>query len=413
MTQFIGLVLSWSTESNSRVGQVSERLRRALSLKDKARSGAISGQDFVNVVLGLGLARDGNQTDVAKVALAVQEKETGHIFYHEFVDEISRRLRKYVKRQPKEKSVDSIRKSLFDKVPYLKTIVESVLAAAKRSNNLDPNELNQIEEFLDPAVKEPSLTTFLFFELLERLNVTLKSEELLALWSGLCLNDRNASRSGGIFDQRVDDARVAHLHAINDSKIISKFMVKHKQHVKQHFSTQIQKVKEKRVNDFRLQAMSRAIDRLEDGNLVEHRFVQVLEKIKRSLRLASIDGADVLRIFTLFDEDGDGQISHREFAIAMDRLTVDLTREDMESCFAMLDPNGDDGIDINEFRYAWFNAGKIIRTMDHAESESSVAYQAKLKQNEKDELARIENMYRKRQELILSARPPLDTKSIT
>ena len=45
--------------------------------------------------------------------------------------------------------------------------------------------------------------------------------------------------------------------------------------------------------------MSRAIDRLEDGNRVEHRFVQVLEKIKRSLRLASIDGADVLRIFTI------------------------------------------------------------------------------------------------------------------
>ena len=313
-----------------------------------------------------------------------------------------------MKRRPKEKSVDIIRKSLFDSCPHLKTSVDSVLAAAKRSNTLDPNELNQIEEFLDPTVKEPSMTTFSFFDMLERLNVTLKSDELLALWSGLGLNDRNASRSGGIFDQRMDDARVAHLHAINDSKIISKFMVKHKQHIRQHFSTKIQKVKEKRVDDFRLQAMSRAIDRLEDGNRVEHRFVQVLEKIKRSLRLASIDGADVLRIFTLFDEDGDGQISRREFTIAMDRLTVDLTREDMESCFAMLDPNGDDGIDINEFRYAWFNAGKMIRTMDHTESESSVAYQAKLKQKEKDELARIENMYRKRQELILSARPPID-----
>ena len=53
MTQFTGLILSWSTDRNYRAGQAGERLRRALSLKDKARSCAISGQDFVNVVLGL------------------------------------------------------------------------------------------------------------------------------------------------------------------------------------------------------------------------------------------------------------------------------------------------------------------------------------------------------------------------
>jgi Ca2+-binding EF-hand superfamily protein len=410
MIRFTDLVLAWAGDARRKLVKVSEGLRRMFSAADKDRNGAISGHNFVRVVLDYGLARDGvAQADVAKVALGIQEKETGSIFYHEFVDVMARRLKRHTRRQRGESTIDAARTALFQSVPRLEATVERVAQAV--AAKLSATQLNQVEEFLDPTVKEPTLTAPLFFDTLERLGVTLDSEELLALWNGLGLNERNASRTGGMFDHKEDDARVARLHAVNDSKIISKFMVKHKHHIRQHYSTKIQKLKEKRVDNFRLRAMTRALDRLDDGGRVEHRFVLVLAKIKQSLRLASIGGADVMRIFTLFDEDGDGQISRREFEIAMERLTVELTEEDMDSCFAMLDPNEDDGIDINEFRYAWFNAGKMLRTMDHEDSDSSVAHQAKLRRNEKEELKNIETMYRAQQGLLMSARPPPGEKT--
>ena len=100
-------------------------------------------------------------------------------------------------------------------------------------------------------------------------------------------------------------------------------------------------------------------------------------------------------------KDGDGQISRKEFEIAVEKVTVDLTK-DLDSCFAMLDPNEDDGIDINEFRYAWFNSGKIIRTMDHKQSQSSV-HARPCCVDKREEMKALEKLYRERQSLLLSS----------
>ena len=72
----------------------------------------------------------------------------------------------------------------------------------------------------------------------------------------------------------------------------------------------------------------------------------------------------------------------------------------------MLDPNDDDGIDINEFRYAWFNAGKMIRTITNDDSDASVAHQAKLRRDENEELRNIESMYKAQKGLLMSSRAP-------
>lgn len=410
MTQFLTLALSWASKRQSDIASVGEHLRRRFSASDSKLTGLITGSQFVSSSLEIGIGREGKQADVAKIALALQDKEVGMIFYHEFIDELSRQLRKYSKERRRNADT-TMRKLIFEKFPTLKSIINRIMTRAEEISKAcgdmsnTPETLVLLEEFFDPISTEPTLTTDEFFAILENSGITLSSSELLTVWHGLNLGERNAKRSGGTLDHRAFDARAARLHAVNDAKLISKFMVKHKHHIKQHYAAKIEKLKGQRVDNFRLQTMDRKLNRLEDGDAVEHRFMQVLQKIKSSLRLASINGSDVMRIFSLFDDDGDGQISRKEFETAVERLTVEITKEDLDSCFAILDPNGDDGIDINEFRYAWFNSGKMIRTVDHQQSESSVYRQAMLRRQEKQEIKDIEKMYRDRQTLLLSALP--------
>jgi hypothetical protein len=80
----------------------------------------------------------------------------------------------------------------------------------------------------------------------------------------------------------------------------------------------------------------------------------------------------------------------------------------------MLDPSGDDGIDLNEFRYAWFNKGKMTRTVHSnnkgEEDQSSVSFERKLRQQAAAELESLEQTYQDKASLIMESVPRGDTK---
>ena len=102
-------------------------------------------------------------------------------------------------------------------------------------------------------------------------------------------------------------------------------------------------------------------------------------------------------------------MSRAEFTQAVDLLGCDLTDDDVGVCFDMLDPSGDDGIDLNEFRYAWFNKGKMTRMIekndDGEEDESSVLFEKKLRKQAIREMESLEQTYQDKASLIFESVP--------
>jgi hypothetical protein len=72
----------------------------------------------------------------------------------------------------------------------------------------------------------------------------------------------------------------------------------------------------------------------------------------------------------------------------------------------MLDPDNDGGINLNEFRYAWFNKGKVTRIIhndDDGDDQSSIFFEKRLRQKAVEELKSIEKTYQDRALLILNS----------
>ncbi len=427
--------------------------------------GLVSGKVFVKVVCETGIGMGGQETEVAQIALGLLrlhstssrhhrrhhhhhktqpnavERELhdkyheGRIPYHTFLDSAAKRLRKHFANAQRAKRDGATTRAIETRRQLMARLGESEHAFAvfkaasarileevafarravrkhprthlyeKASTWSDEDKTLEVADFLDPTVLNTSLSTDAFFSLVRDLGITLSGEELPALWAGLRLDERDALRAAGhsnLLDHRAEDARVARLHAVNEAKVIAKFKVLHRRHVKQEYAVRMDKLKARRVDAFRLRAFDRTLAKLEDGGAVEERFAAALNKIRSSLRLLDIASGDILQIFALFDDDGDGNISRAEFQIACERIGCDLTESEVGACFDMLDPNGDDGIDLDEFRYAWFNKGSILRTIDTGESTTSVRCQRELRDKELQEMERINRMYGERSDLVRS-----------
>lgn len=417
--KFVDMVRSQKKKS---VAHFNEGIRRAFAAADIKKEGVLSGNVFVRVVRDFGGLAVGRESEIAKIALGLQEKSGGLILYHEFLDAVSRRLRKTILREKMSDRSSVARTLVFTKeeLTFFDDISKQILTILQHGNDAGSDEaegneagllllpldlITKVEEFLDPNVEVPSMKAEEFFYLLSTIGITLSSTALLILYSVLRLDERSKSNpDGGLLDQRVNDARIAKMHAINEAKIISKFKVLHKQHLKQEFAVRVDNVKVRRVEKFRLRALNSILDRLEDGGAIELRFAAALDKIR-----AVLHGQEIMQIFELFDTDGDGEVSRAEFTQAVDLLGCDLTDDDVGVCFDMLDPSGDDGIDLNEFRYAWFNKGKMTRMIekndDGEEDESSVLFEKKLRKQAIREMESLEQTYQDKASLIFESVP--------
>ena len=322
-------------------------------------------------------------------------------------DIVERKLRKYIQREKLQKD-DVVRTLHFkeEEMTYFSNIKSQILEIAVRHTSLPSKTISTLTEFLDHNVDEPSMSQSHFFLLLQNIGITLSSTALLILYSILRLSERsNAKNVQGALDHRAEDARVARMHAINESKLISKFKVMHKQHVHNTYACQVEKIKTRRVETFRLENMKTVLARLNDGNAIEDCFLATLQKIRSTLRMSN-DGnnVDIMQVFRLFDTDGDGVVSRSEFIASVELLGCDLTDEEAGACFDMLDPDGSNGISLSEFRYAWFNHCALTRTLPkHTTDDSSMEFQKSVKQNERMELAQLEKMYADKAKLIKSS----------
>ena len=65
-----------------------------------------------------------------KIALALEDKDAGSIFYHEFIDELSRHLRKH-SRQRKRNSNAIMRKKIHASCPDLQPTIDRVVEAVR------------------------------------------------------------------------------------------------------------------------------------------------------------------------------------------------------------------------------------------------------------------------------------------
>ena len=330
-----------------------------------------------------------------------------YLFFPFLRDIVEKKLRKYIQREKLKK--DNVVRTLHfneEEMTYFFNIKSQIIEIVKCHISLPSKTISKITEFLDHNVDEPSMSQSHFFLLLQNIGITLSSTALLILFSILRLSERsNAKSLQGALDHRAEDARVARMHAINESKLISKFAVMHKAHVKQTLSCQVEQIKTRRVETFRLENMQKVLARLNDNNAIEDCFLAALQKIRSTLRMSN-DGnnVDIMQVFRLFDTDGDGEVTRNEFTASVELLGCDLTDEEAGACFDMLDPDGSNGISLSEFRYAWFNHCALTRTLPkHTIDDSSMEFQKSVKQEGRRELAKLEKMYADRAKLIKSS----------
>ena len=326
--KFVDILLNERTS----LVQFVEKLRRAFLEADQKRQGTVACKTFVCVVRtsGIAMTRD---SDIAKIALGLQnETEGGEILYHEFLDGVSRRLRKRIRREKiKQENVSRMLNFSDDELIFFRKI-STRISEIVQASEMPSDVISKVEEFMDPKIDEPRMGVDQFFAMLSNIGVTLSSATLLTLYTVLHFDKRNTVHAGSRRKLELnDDKRVARMHAINEAKIISKFKVMHKMHVKQQYAAQVGQVKARRVDKFRLQVMNSVIERLNDGGAIETRFQAALDKIRAVLRMSSNEPYDVMQIFTIFDTDGDGEVSREEFMAAVDLLGCDLTEDEAVS----------------------------------------------------------------------------------
>lgn len=65
---------------------------------------------------------------------------------------------------------------------------------------------------------------------------------------------------------------------------------------------------------------------------------------------------ELAQTFKEIDADGDGQVTAKEFLVAMTARGETVTREEIESIFSDADGDGDGSISYTEFAAAWKRA---------------------------------------------------------
>ena len=66
--------------------------------------------------------------------------------------------------------------------------------------------------------------------------------------------------------------------------------------------------------------------------------------------------ATVEQAFKGFDANGDGNISHEEFATGLRQMDIGVTEAQIEQMVGLIDTDGDGAIDVQEFQ-AWITQG--------------------------------------------------------
>lgn len=66
------------------------------------------------------------------------------------------------------------------------------------------------------------------------------------------------------------------------------------------------------------------------------------------------DASEALEVFKVFDIDGDGFIDCHELKQALISLGENVTEEDLKALFRAADKNGDNRIDLEEFKVLFF-----------------------------------------------------------
>lgn len=72
----------------------------------------------------------------------------------------------------------------------------------------------------------------------------------------------------------------------------------------------------------------------------------ITEKFRQILVAARID---IAMVFTSFDKDGDGMVTHKEFRLGLRKLNITLSDGMVEDLIGMMDKDGDGEIDYREF----------------------------------------------------------------
>ena len=71
--------------------------------------------------------------------------------------------------------------------------------------------------------------------------------------------------------------------------------------------------------------------------------------IKNNRSLGGKAMKNIEGVFKAIDKDGSGDLDHREFKTAMDRLGLGLTEQQIAQCIQVLDKDGDGEVSLSEF----------------------------------------------------------------
>ncbi|KAK4482994.1 hypothetical protein RD792_010168 [Penstemon davidsonii] len=62
-----------------------------------------------------------------------------------------------------------------------------------------------------------------------------------------------------------------------------------------------------------------------------------------------MDPAELSRVFSMFDRNGDGRISRKELSDSLEKLGIHIPEKDLMQMIQKIDANGDGYVDVEEF----------------------------------------------------------------
>lgn len=218
-----------------------------------------------------------------------------------------------------------------------------------------------------------------FIDCLMDLRIDLKAEEILACYTYLHLDkhahlklDRPSHSFGGIsMEQKLRNAK--YQNQVNVRKSEKAIIARQYQHAHRYVKVQNYRSKMNRASICKINELEGQLERLSRTGLTVDVFRNAMRKARECFRLSPRSGKSVKEFLRKFDYDGDGTISKDEFKMAMAEIKADLTEQELQSCFAYLDPEQTGEVDYNEFVYVFYNR----RSMRHKVStqDSSVITQ--------------------------------------
>jgi hypothetical protein len=141
-----------------------------------------------------------------------------------------------------------------------------------------------------------------------------------------------------------------------------------------------------------VQSCAVLLDAEEEVNHSENLFLDVWTKIEECATKIDRRGGN---LFQFMDDDGSGDITPEEFQLALKKLGVKLTNDEMEIVVKEIDEDGDGSISVSEFENAvqrhrdfkGFNSDGDIDSSDEEDEEEAKAAAEKAEQEEKGQEA--------------------------